>query len=355
MRWFGGRRARRDALVITSGGVGNLGDDAILVQTVARLHGLDPQLAIDVLADERAPLPATAARPIGVLTEHADLDLRGYRLVLIAGGGYATDWFGAHVAPRTALAQRAAREGIPVVVTGQGVGPLTDDNVIRELDALARVASAFSVRDECSRDLLHARGHDAVVTGDDALGLPAGPAPARGGVALHLRHAAYHSDDRDALAAWAAATRAVATAADLPIVGVAINDRAEAPETETLDAAGVEPVVDLARDPRALVATVARARLVVAHSCHVALFALAAGTPAVLAAASPYYEQKAEGLRRLAAVSDAFVVAGGPPSGSELADRLATVARDLEHNDALAAATARVDTFLTAQCAARLP
>jgi len=46
------------------------------------------------------------------------------------------------------------------------------------------------------------------------------------------------------------------------------------------------------------VAVVAAAEVVVAHSFHVALWSLVAGTPALLVADSDYYRAKAEGLGR---------------------------------------------------------
>jgi hypothetical protein len=134
----------------------------------------------------------------------------------------------------------------------------------------------------------------------------------------------------------------------LRVRGLAVNDRFEAPERTTLRAAGVERVVDSSLDPRAAVQATRRAAAVVSHSYHVALFALAGGTPAVLAAANPYYAQKAEGLRRLACLSDAFIVPE-PPHAQELADRLDTIRAELRDNLALERATAEVDTFFRQQ------
>jgi polysaccharide pyruvyl transferase WcaK-like protein len=52
----------------------------------------------------------------------------------------------------------------------------------------------------------------------------------------------------------------------------------------------------------------AAADAVVSHSYHLALWALESGTPAVLVAGSPYYEQKASGLGRLAGLTGSIAV-----------------------------------------------
>lgn len=339
------RRGPRRVVVCSSGGVRNAGDDAILLRTVERVRALDPAAAIDVLADEAGPAPVEV---LGRLTDRAgELDLTDATLVVVAGGGFANDWFGAHLAPRRVLAERAAAAGIPVVTTGQGVGPLHDTTIRADLDALVRASTGVSVRDALSRDLVpHAH-----LTGDDALGLAGGPATTGApAFVLHLRHASYHSDDRDELIAWARVAQELSD----NVVGLAINDRPEAPEHATLHGAGITQIVDATRDPRALVTATRHAHAVVAHSYHVALFALAASVPTVLAAANDYYAAKAEGLRRLAEVSDALI-APIPPSASELKERLAQVAADLRENDALARAATRVDEFFSAAAGGARP
>jgi hypothetical protein len=51
---------------------------------------------------------------------------------------------------------------------------------------------------------------------------------------------------------------------------------------------------------------------VVTHSYHVALWALEAGTPTLLATGSDYYEAKAEGLRALAGLTSPIALVAGP-------------------------------------------
>ena len=339
------RRNPARIVVCSSGGVRNAGDDAILLRTVERIRALDPGAAIEVLTEEAGPAPVAT---VGTLTDRVgDLDLGGVSLVVVAGGGFANDWFGAHLAPRRILAERAISFNIPVITTGQGVGPLRDPTIRADLDGLVRASTAVSVRDRLSRDLLpHAH-----LTGDDALGLSGGESPIGApALVLHLRHASYHSDDRDELVAWARAAQEV----NDRVVGLAINDRPEAPEHATLHDAGIAHIVDATRDPRALVVATRDAYAVVAHSYHVALFALAAGVPTVLAAANDYYAAKAEGLQRLAEVSDALI-APTAPTAKELTERLEQVRADLRDNDALARAAKRVDEFFSAAAGAARP
>jgi polysaccharide pyruvyl transferase WcaK-like protein len=339
-------------LVCSSGGVRNLGDDAILLRTAERIRARFRRARIDALTDEPGPIPGfPALQRIGRNRDADRIEYESYGLVVIAGGGFACDRFGSHVTARRAIAEHAAAAGVPVVVTGHGVGPLQDATVGNDLRALARIANGFSVRDECSRELLDSFGVSAVVTGDDALGLEGyrGRPPRHPYVVVHLRDASYHTTDPDDRRAWVDAALKLAETHGWRVVGLAVNDRAEAPEHATLRAAGIDRVVDATHDARLAVSTAARAAGVVSHSYHLALFALANGVPAVLTTASPYYAQKGEGLRRLALLSDAML-APQPSDAQELGDRLDEVRSGLHENEALARAAAQVDAFFNEQC-----
>ena len=61
--------------------------------------------------------------------------------------------------------------------------------------------------------------------------------------------------------------------------------------------------VDATRSPELAAGLLAAADSVVSHSYHLALWALEAGTPAVLVTGSAYYEAKAAGLARLAGLT----------------------------------------------------
>src|SRR5689334_958679 len=90
-------------LVCSSGGVRNAGDDAILLRTIERIRRAAPRIRIDVLTDEPRPVPPlTRVRAAGRNAD-ADVDVSRYRLVVVAGGGFACDWFASHVTSRARL------------------------------------------------------------------------------------------------------------------------------------------------------------------------------------------------------------------------------------------------------------
>ena len=355
-------------LIFSSGGVRNAGDDAILLRSVERVRGCSRSSEIDYITDGIGPLaPIPGARwlagvgPEGALGDL--LDVHGYDLVVIAGGGYACDWFCTPLFERRVLvAEKCRAVGVPVVVSGLGVGPLDDAHTVETVRLLVDAANAVSLRDPGSRALLtkHAVGVERVtVTGDDALGLrppsnledSLGRAPF---MVVHVRDASYGTDDRSLLSAWMRAVIEAARAESCDVVGISVNDQGHAPEAATLRELAAEigapglRVVETASDPRMIAGVVAGARSVVAHSYHVALFALAAGRPTVLASNGPYYELKAAGLAELAGLSPA-VASPVPLTAGELRSRLASVERELVGNEALARASKSVDAWFAQQ------
>src|SRR5262249_38728820 len=158
----------------------------------------DRRARIDVLTDELGPIPRFSALSRIGTNQNADhVTLDRYQLVVVAGGGFACDYFGSHVTARSRVAARAEAAGVPVIVTGQGVGPLTEPDSMRAVGDLARLADAFSARDEFSQKAVERLDTKCVLAGDDALGLRPGRArrASRGEFVVHLRDAWYHTTD----------------------------------------------------------------------------------------------------------------------------------------------------------------
>ena len=114
---------------------------------------------------------------------------------------------------------------------------------------------------------------------------------------------------------WALAADALAAARGWDVLGVALNAQAPEPEIATLATLRATVplqarwrLVECGADPARLVAAVSGAVAVATQSYHAALFGLAAGVPAVLGAATPYYVAKAGGLAALAGLPAAFAV-----------------------------------------------
>jgi len=343
-------------LVVSSGGVRNHGDDAILRATLERLARLRPGCVPVVVTDGDALPPlgrlgvwagttaelgraldpavlraagaggglgealvagsGAAAQPI----DPALRDLGAYDVVLIAGGGNLADPWPELVARRSAVAVAARARGVPVVVSGQGIGPVSN-GVLPMLGLLVRAASAFAVRDAGSHALLvelGLAGDHTTVVGDDALGLAVDVAAARARlearglapgaplVGFQARVAGYVGCSRATLLELARSVDGLAAARAATVLGIPMNAQPPQPEAalqlELRDALGRRRarwmLADAADDAIAAAAAVKTCGALVTCSFHAALFALEAGIPTALVASTEYYARKSEALRQ---------------------------------------------------------
>ncbi len=338
--------ARPRVLVVASAGVRNHGDDVILHATLDRLARLRPGCMPVVVSDGDAlpPLgrravwagttpelcralppdaiergaPAAVARTLidrvgaaGAAIDPALADLRAFDLVLLAGGGNLAAPWTYLVAWRAAIATAAHGLGVPVLVSGQGIGPL-DETMLPMLSALVSASRAFAVRDPGSAALLAAHALRADVAGDDGLGI-AIDADAAGGrlraeaplIGFQARLAEYVGAPVERLRGLAAAVDALAASRGASVLGIPMN--AQAPQPEAALLLGLRDAVprrratwslaDVDDDALAAAATIRACRAVVTCSFHTAQLALEAGVPAVLVAATEYYARKAQALR----------------------------------------------------------
>lgn len=339
-------------LLIVSGGVGNLGDDAISDGVLRRLREAHPNARIELVSDRELPVVTGAPVPwsgtvmelwqgltddelaaaadagngyttVAALTPGRRnaplLDLASFDAAYVAGGGFLASPFAERLLrPRVAVALALAAAGVPVVWSGQGIGPCTDDE-LSLVAAAASAARAFGCRDagsiECLPSELRAA---ATLVGDDAIGITPSPVgTVRAAlerahvvterfVVLHVRNAEYLGDAH--LAALADAVDAIAHGIGATVVGLAINDNHPSEASVFAELSRRSPrlapwrLLDTRRSPALAMGALAQADAVVSHSYHLALWALAAGTPTLLGAQSTYYAQKARGLAVLAGV-----------------------------------------------------
>lgn len=331
--------APRSVLVVGSGGVRNLGDDATTSTTIRRLRAvLDPSVGIEVITD--GPRPSGDYEPgvwLGTVREFANRPLDHHAAVLISGGGTLSQEFPEAGASRQAVAAEAARGGVPVLLSGQGIGPFDRDP--SEIRALLAQAAAVAVRDPLSARVAAGLGATNVtVTGDDAT--EPGDPPARpdalrlvgdaGWLAFNGRLAGYSAASVDQLAAWARAVDQAAGHRGLEVVAVAQN-RQPPWEIETLSALAEQSrhaawhVLDATDDLPLARAAYGLAAGVVARSFHAAWFGLTAGVPTLLPATGGYYRAKADGLAELAGLPPEFADDTPPADGDEVDRRLAAV------------------------------
>jgi len=389
-------------LVVSSGGVRNHGDDAILRATLERLARLRPGCVPVVVTDGDALPPlgrlgvwagttaelgraldpavlraacvdavlaetlVTRSEAAGQVIDPALRDLGAYDLVLIAGGGNLADPWPELVAWRTATAVAARARGVPVIVSGQGVGPVSD-GLLPMLALLVRSATAFALRDAGSHALLaeHGLAGGTTIVGDDALGLAVDAAAARARlearglgagtplVGFQARVAGYVGCSRATLLELARSVDGLAAARGAVVLGVPMNAQPPQPEAalqlELRDALGRRRarwmLADAADDAVAAAAAVKTCAALVTCSFHAAVFALEAGIPTALVASTEYYARKAEALRQAFGLPASIAV---PPDASP--DLLATTLDALGARPWLPAmSSAAVDAWLDAQ------
>jgi polysaccharide pyruvyl transferase WcaK-like protein len=344
--------SRLKVLVVTSGGVLNYGDDAILLATLQRLRRVRPNCLPSVVSDgPDCPSLGRLGAWLGTCDEfgagldpddvrrgcHGDralteelskwlkfgtntrTDLRAFDVVLIAGGGNLNTYWPGLIARRVAIAAAAKAAGIPYILSGQGVGPISSE-IIPMLSFLVGGAGTVATRDVLSMRLLKRivpSGSRIDMVGDDALGLSSdGPLVARGhlkeiGVPLdrpllgfQAREACYVGYSRDELQDTARHVDDFAAENDYVVVGVPINMQSHGPEVELLAdlAHGSRRrarwhIVNHAGDVAATAGVIKVCSAVLTHSYHAAIFALENRIPTLLFARTEYYHLKAEALR----------------------------------------------------------
>ncbi len=229
-------------------------------------------------------------------------------LVVAAGGGYLTDnwwWHAAGVLAVLAAAQRLER---PTAMFGQGLGPLTHTLIRRQAAAVLPRLDALGLRESVTgAPLARALGvapGQLVVTGDDALELAVGgaAAPADSDIlGVNVRLAGYTNLDLSGVSWVGDVIGALAGERAMTLLALPVSRHACSDDLDGVKQLlkGVPPgrvILDDLTEPAALVAAAGRCRAVVTASYHAAVFALAAGVPAVCLSRSGYYDAKFRGL-----------------------------------------------------------
>ncbi len=338
-------------LVVTSGGVSNYGDDAILLSTLQRLQRIRPGCRVSVVSDGLACPPlgrlgvwlGTCAEFCGGLlpgvirheSQNDPLlarelsrlnlgtgvlqDLKSFDVVLFAGGGNLNTYWPDLIARRVAIASAAQSAGVPYVLSGQGVGPISQE-IIPMLSFLVGGATAVATRDVLSLEVLRQIapvGPRMSMIGDDALGMLSEDAlVARGYLAkigvpvarpllgFQAREADYVGFSRDELLDTVRQVDEFAAENGYVVVGVPINMQAGGAEAALLaDLAhrlrrrAQWHIVNRGSDVAAIAGAIKVCSTLLTHSYHAAIFALESRIPTLLFARTEYYQLKAEGLR----------------------------------------------------------
>jgi len=367
-------------LVVTSGGVLNYGDDAILLSTLQRLQRLRPRSLATVISDGLHIPPlgrlgmwqgtcdeflAGCAREdvrrgcrddralVAELTQYFPFgtarrsDVSSFDVVLFSGGGNLCQHFPEIIARRTAIAAAANAHGVPYILSGQGVGPIAAEN-LPMLSFLVRGATAAATRDPASLQLLRQIVPDAPrlsMVGDDALGLrcvdrdtarqylaQCGVPVDRPLLVFQAREASYVGFSRAELEHTTRQVDEFAAAHGFAVVASPINMQTHGTEADLL----AELMHSIPRratwhlatpggDVPLIAGIVKASHAVLTHSYHVAIFALEDRIPTLLFSGSKYYDLKAEALRAAFGIPASILATAEIPA-AEIAVALERVA-----------------------------
>jgi colanic acid/amylovoran biosynthesis protein len=334
----------------------NIGDIAMLQVCVRRLQNLWPEAEIEVLTrapkrleqycpgttpvtpglDSRAGRAERRRASIGFASRPRThlAALRRADLVVSSGGGFINDVFWRHGVRVLTLLGLAQHLGKPTAVFSQGIGPLTHPVLGRVVERVMPRLQVIGLREELgSVPILRARKVRPQlihVTGDDALLLTRrSPRPQTGSaIGLNMRVAYYSAVDRIVSDQAVAVTRESANRRGGTVVALPVSRYKDASDLEAIrtpdpgptDYAAMRDSEDI-QTPEDLAERAGRCRVVVTGSYHAAVFALAAGVPAVCVTNSGYYDLKFEGLGGLFP-GGCHVVRPGPRFTHELSDAI---------------------------------
>ena len=343
----------------------NLGDLAMLQVAVARLRQIAPSAALEVITDApealrrhcpgTQPLSATArrgwfedqalmargqrlvpapvlswlargkrilrkrsprllhrllgwTRPLNVRREELDTFLGALHTadcVVVCGQGFLTDHARTHALATLKLLDAALGRKIPCVMLGQGIGPLSDPEVLSlarkvlpRVDLLALREGVVSLPLSRSLGVVRTR---LLVTGDEAIQLACGRQKpmAVHGLGVNLRVSASSGVDESYLPAIGAVLENFEAHQQqfIPLPIARDHGLADVRAIRKLLERFVDSDGGVALDtPQAVIAEAGKCRVVITGAYHAAVFALAQGVPTVCLAKSEYFRVKFEGL-----------------------------------------------------------
>jgi polysaccharide pyruvyl transferase WcaK-like protein len=355
----------------------NSGDTAMLEVGVARLSALFPHASINVLTSVPDSFPrwATNVRPLPAASRHAYVaqagrqrrkggthvvrgsavgrwlrsffrapdgsrsseiqafidDVNRSDLVIATGMGGITDVFPEFAFNLLATFELAIRHGAVTALMGQGIGPLTNSELVAYAREILPKIDLIALRESrIGEPLLRSLGVPAdriATTGDDAIQMAyerhAVETNGRG-LGINLRVASYAEIDGPILASVREAVQHAARSLDVPLVPLPISryqgeaDHLALSEllagyNETLDGGAS---IDTAHK---VIDQIGMCRAVATGSYHPAVFALALGVPVVGLARSQYYIDKFQGLAHQFGVGCEVILLDTPDLESKIA------------------------------------
>jgi polysaccharide pyruvyl transferase WcaK-like protein len=229
----------------------------------------------------------------------------GADLVVSTGAGAFTDHFAPLALTILELFDGSKRRGAITAALGQGIGPITDRQLLQRASEVLPSLDLITIRERRHGEMLledlGVHPDRIVTTGDDAIEIAyreGQDSPAGRRLGFNLRIARYSHVDPQAAEAVGAAVRDAAERHGAEPLAIAISSHPNERDAEVATRLLGTPVDGDAVDtPQEVVSRIQQCRMVVTGSYHAAVFALAQGIPAIGLTSSSYYDGKFYGLR----------------------------------------------------------
>jgi colanic acid/amylovoran biosynthesis protein len=228
-------------------------------------------------------------------------------LVVASGMGMVNDEFRNRALQMLATLEMANQQGIPTAMLCQGLGPVSDPELLAAMKKVLQKARVISLRESVhGQQVLNAIDYPpdrVMLAGDDGVQLAfENRANTLGNsIGVNLRVAKYSQIEMDLVSTMRQALNSVATRLGNLFIPVPILFRDDSDlKTAAALVSGYEdrtcgaPVMT----PLDVIQRIGRCRVMVTGSYHGAVFALGQGIPAIAVAKSPYYLGKFEGLQK---------------------------------------------------------
>jgi colanic acid/amylovoran biosynthesis protein len=230
-------------------------------------------------------------------------------LLVASGAGQFTTSFADHSTLVLDTMQAAIRRGIPVVLFGQGIGPIEDSCLFARARAVLPYSSLICLREAVAAlpllDRLGVGREKVVITGDDAIELAYRRRRQAPGNALgvNLRLASYSGLASDSIDLLRGILQNAAHDLGAPLAPIAISIHPEERD-DNISMSLLEgyPAVHLPKHPITtptdVIDHIGNCRVVVTMSYHGGVFALSQGIPVIALSKSKYYASKLLGLSK---------------------------------------------------------
>jgi colanic acid/amylovoran biosynthesis protein len=228
-----------------------------------------------------------------------------YDLYMPTGGGYMCDFDQRFLYSMFDRVEAAVSYGVPVVMVGQGIGPIEDPNLRARAREVLPLLDYIMIREELvSRpllDILNVPQEKAIMTGDDAIELAylVRKDSLGAGIGLSLRVAAYTQVDDAHINALRPVVLQAAQKYGAELIAAPID-------VNEADSSYIEAIIQgyhkrsssriKFESTMHLINRISRCRIMIAGTFHGAVFALGQGIPVIALAKSVEYQNKLTGL-----------------------------------------------------------